>query len=283
MDCDKIKKGETYDCTRPLQGGAEPNVVLYNKADILSYTYGATPNQITGITLRPGASGYLFEGFGRSVSPTTEVIKLGSGQNLAKHAVGLYIFGRSQLTKNNIQSIMLGSFVAVVEGVKKDQDSFEVYGKDCGLTLAPGLIQNVNENNGAFVLMLTTPENQGEGLLAQTFYDGTAYESTRTLVYNTMYLPSITNISNLAPAAAGGTAEIITGTNFWGSGTVSDVSNVAWVNQATQIATNQTAVTVVSNTSITFNTVALTAGQTYKLRITTSKGIAFSVANVTIP
>lgn len=283
MDCDKIKKGESYDCTRPLQGGAEPNVILYNRADILSYTYGSVPNQITAITLRPGASSYLFEGFGRSVSPQTEVIKLGNSQNLTKHQVGLFVFGRGQATKNNIQNVMLGNFVAVVEGTRKDQDSFEVYGINCGLTLAPGLIQNVNENNGAFALILSTPENQGEGLLQQTWYDGTSYETTRTLVYGGNYQPSIINISNLAPAAAGGTAEIITGSNFWGSGTVSDVSNVAWVNQATQVATNQTAVTVTSNTQLTFNTVALTSGQTYKLRVTTSKGIAFSIANVTIP
>ena len=147
--------------------------------------------------------------------------------------------------------------------------------------MADGVVNNKNEVNGAYHLIMNSAENQSERKLPQTFYNGTSYVSTLALVEALLYLPTITNINDLALPAAGGDALIITGTNFHGSGSTPDVSNVAWVNQGTQAVTNQTSVTVTSNTQLNFNSVALVAG-VYKLRVTTSKGIAFSIANVTV-
>lgn len=278
MDCGYIKRGSSYNCSRPLQGGAEPNVHLINKKHVLGWTEGSTPNVITELIFEDGATSFSFEGFGRSVSPVQEVIALGSGQNLTKHQVGLFIFERSQEQKNNIQDLILGSFVAIVEGTQKDEDTFEVYGLNNGLVLQPGVINNLNENNGAYTIILATPANQGEAKLPQTFFD-TDYPTTKDKINAYLHLPAIFNISDLAVAAAGGDAEIITGDGFFGGGAVSDVTNVSWINQNTLAVVNQTGLTVSSDTTITFNTVALVAG-TYKLRVTTSKGIAYSLVNV---
>lgn len=169
--CGEITIGSTYSCSNPLQGGAKPNVRLINIDDIESVTIsGTTPNLITAITLKTGKQAYLFEGFGKSVTPQQEVIKLGSGQNLYKHQVGLFIFDRTQVQKNNIQRLVLGQFVAIVEATKKDAQAFEVFGLGNGLELVPGVINQLQENNGAYTIILATPEGSAEALLPQTFF-----------------------------------------------------------------------------------------------------------------
>jgi hypothetical protein len=189
MACGELTQGSTYNCDDPLQGTAKPNVGLINFDDILSVEIGATPNLITGITLKSGGkAAYRFQGFGRSVTPQQEVIRLASGQNLYKHQVGLFIFERTQLQKNNIQKLVLGKFVAIVEATKKDAQAFEVYGLGSGLELQPGVINNLNENNGAYTVILATGENQAESLLPQTFFQ-TSYAATLALV-EALYTPT---------------------------------------------------------------------------------------------
>lgn len=276
MDCGAIKLGSAYDCANPLQGGSDPNVILYNKKDILGYTY--TGSKITGLTLASGACGYQFTGFGKSVDPVQEVIKMASGQNLTKHSVGIVIFDRTQDQKDNIQNLILGTFVAVVRSSQADENSFELYGKNNGLVLAPGQINKLNENNGAYTIKLETPEGQGESKLPTTILL-TDYATTLDMLEDTLYLPAVLNLSVLAVAAAGGTAMVVTGTNFYGNGAASDVLHVKFRNISTSSLVTQTAVTVSSNTTLNFSSVALTAG-TYKVRVTTSKGYAESVVNV---
>ncbi len=97
-----------------------------------------------------------------------------------------------------------------------------------------------------------------------------------TAINTSLFLPTVTVISDIALQVAGGDSETITGTNFYGSnGSASEVVSVQWINQVSQAATTQTSVTVASNTSLTFTSVALVAG-TYKLRVTTTKGVADS-------
>lgn len=278
--CGQIKKGSLYNCQQPLQGGAEPNVTLINFNELLGFTTGSIANLISGLSLVNGASAYRFQGFGRSVTPQQEVIKLGSGQNLVKHQVGIYIFESDQEQKNNIQDIILGKFIAIVERSKKDANAFEIYGLNNGLELVPGVINQLQENNGAYTLILATPENQGESLLPQTYFD-TDYATTLSEVQALWYQPAITNLSVLAAATAGGTAFTVTGLNFFGSGVVNDVVSVKWVKQTDLTETNQTGLTVGSSTSITFSSVALSAGS-YKLKVTTSKGSALSIPNVVV-
>jgi len=277
-DCGELEGGSSYNCLNPLQGGADPNVTLFNHKDIVGITY-ASDGSITGITLANNKSGFKYEGFGKSVTPQIEAIKSASGQNLAKHQVGLVVFDRSQKAKNNIQKIMLGDFAAVVRSKVKDSTAFEVYGLGSALQLVPGVIHQLNENNGAYSVILATPDGLFEPKLPPTFYDGTSFATTNDVVSAFWYLPAVLNLSVLAVTAAGGTALTVNGKNFFGSGAAADVSSVKWVNQSTLAEVNQTGLTISSNTVLSFSSVALTAG-TYKLKVTTSKGVAFSVVNV---
>lgn len=276
--CGELDGGSAYNCATPLQGGAEPNVLLLNYNSVLGYNEGAITNLITSLIIENGKTGYMYEGFGRSVSPQQEVIKLGNSQNLAKHQVGIVIFDRTQQAKNNIQKMMLGKFVAIVQGSSKDESAFEVYGLNNGLELVPGVIQQLNENNGAYLVTLATGENQAESKLPQTLFD-TDFATTLAYVKGLAYLPQLLNLNTLSALVAGGTAFTVTGKNFYGGGASPAISSIKWVNQSTLVETTQSAVTVASDTSITFSSVALAAG-TYKLKITTTKGVVYSNVNV---
>jgi len=280
-ECGSIESGSAYDCANPLQGGAEPNVILLNFKDVLGTVDGSITNLIESLIIANGKTGFAYQGFGRSVTPQQEVIKLGNSQNLAKHQVGIVIFDRSQNAKNNIQNMMLGKFVAIVQGSVKDSTAFEVYGLNSGLELVPGVIQQLNENNGAYLVTLATGENQAEAKLPRTLFD-TDYATTLEYVQGLAFLPSILNLNVLAAATAGSTSFTVTGRNFFGGGAASAivVNGVKWVNQSSLVETTQTSVTV-TDTQLTFSSVALTAG-TYKLKVTTSKGIAYSNVSVVV-
>lgn len=182
MPCGEISGGSEYNCTSPLQGGASPLVRLFNFDDVEGYTIsGTTPNLLTAIDLKTGKQAWKFNGFGKSVTPQQDVIKLGSSQNVFKHQVGLIIFERGQLIKNTIQNLVLGKFIALVEATKKDANAYEVYGLGTGLEFVPGTIQQLQENNGVYTVVLATPEGSSESLLPQNLYI-TSYAATKTLV-----------------------------------------------------------------------------------------------------
>lgn len=274
MGCGDINIGSQFDCANPLQGGTLPRIVLFNKADILSTTAGTTPGLITAITLASGKSGYAFEGFRNSNTPTVEKKSATSGQALYKHQLNFFVYENTQLAKNNIEKMGNGAFVALIINAKPDAQSFELLGLGNGLFLADGVINNKVENNGAYNLIMASLDTLGEAKLPQTLFV-TDYATTLALVNGYLFLPTVTVIGTLAISASGGTSETITGTNFYGSGSSSDVIGVTWVNQATLLETTQTSVTVASATSLTFSSVALAAGS-YKLRVRTSKGVADS-------
>jgi hypothetical protein len=275
MGCGTITIGSINDCTAPLKSGTSPRLFLANYDDLVTATEStSTPNLITSLTMASTTVFYMFEGFKQDVKPTQEVIAPSNGANQFKHTVGWIIYNISQLQKNNIQRLAKGRFIAIVENKGKDANSFELYGLGTGLEIVPGVARDSYANGGGYILQLATPENEFEPKLPQTLF-ATDYATTLALVNGYAALPTITTVSDIALQVAGGDAETITGTGFYGGGASSAVVSVQWVNQTTQAATTQSAVTVVSNTSITFTSVALVAGA-YKLRITTSRGVVDS-------
>jgi hypothetical protein len=276
MGCGDLTRGSQYDCETPLYGGVRERVGVINKNDIASYTVSSsTPNLITAITLKTGKVCHLFEGFRNSVLPSLEMVESPSGQALWKHINNFFVYENTQLWKNQLQKLGNGKYVTIYQNSSEDANAFEVQGIGNGLYLQPGAVNNKNENNGAYNLILASKEGQEEAKPPQT-YLSTDFAGTLTAFEALCALPTVTNISDLALQVAGGDAETITGTSFHGGGSASDVTSVKWVNQSTGAKTTQTGVTVASNTSITFTSVALVAG-TYKLEVTTSRGVALSV------
>lgn len=275
MSCGTITIGSSPSCTDPLKSGTEPRLYLFNYQDVVTVTEStSTPNLLTAFTLASNTVAHVFEGYKQDVKPTQEVIAPSNGANQFKHSLGFVVYEITQLQKNNLQRLAKGRFIAVVENKGKESEAFEVYGLGSGLEIVPGVARDSYANGGGYIIQLATPENEFEPMLPQTIF-ATDYATTKALLDEYAGLPTVTNISDLALQVAGGDSETITGTNFYGNLGSSEVISVKWVNQATQAKTTQTSVTVASDTSITFTSVALAAGA-YRLEVTTSRGVALS-------
>jgi hypothetical protein len=276
--CDQITLGALYDCQNPLQGGAKAKLVLINLDDFGSVTVNAN-DIITNFTLLTNRAGYLFEGFKNSLVKSEEMVNPDSKQSVFRHKIDFTVFDISQVQKNNLQRMALGRFIAITENTQKGANTFEVYGLNSGLVMAPGVLRASNANNGAFKITLQSAEGEEEVKLPQTLFS-TDYTTTLNLVTGLTFPPSITTLSVTTILVAGGTAVTVTGTNFFGGVGVNQVTSVVWVNQTTGARVNQASFTVASNTSITLTSVAVAAGP-YKLEVTTTRGVALSTAIVT--
>lgn len=281
MGCGDLTRGVLYNCDDPLYGGVDEELGVINKSDIASITYSSsTPNLITAITLNSGKVMHLFTGFKNNILPSLEAVDSANGPTVWKHICNFFAFSNSQIWKNELAKLGKGKFVTIYRNAKQDENAFEVQGIGKGLELQAGAVNNKAENNGAYNLILASRAGQEEVAPPNTFLS-TDYATTLAAFYTLAAVPTVTVISDTSISTAGGDAETITGTAFHGGGSASDVQSVKWVNQSTGAKTTQTGITVASDTSITFNSVALTAG-TYKLEVTTSRGVALSVLIVTV-
>lgn len=275
MSCGTITKPGLFNCTNLLKSGTKPRLLLANWDDVVSITESASsPNLITAITMATAKVFYVFEGNKQDVKPTQEIIDSGSGQNVFSHKVSFVVYDITQGQKNNLERMARGRFVAILENKGKTTEAFEVYGLSSGLELVPGLARDPLANGGGYIINLSTADGEFEPKLPQTFLS-TDYATTLAAVDELAAIPTVTVISDLALQVAGGDSETITGTNFYGNGSSSVVTSVQWINQDTLAATTQTSVTVASDTSLTFTSVALTAGA-YRLRVNTAYGSADS-------
>lgn len=281
MGCGDLTRGSAYNCDAPLYGGTAARLFVINKGDITGVTESATtPGLIEAITFKTGKVANIFTGFKNSVLPSLEKVSAPSGQALWKHITNFFVYENTQVWKNQLAKLGNGKFITVYQNSKEDVNAFEIQGLGCGLELQDGAVNNKSENQGAYNLILASADTAIEAKPPQTLFT-TDYATTLALIEGYAALPTVTVISNIAISTAGSDAETITGTNFHGGTSASAVETVKWVNQATQAKTTQTGVTVASDTSITFNSVALVAG-TYKLEVVTSRGTALSVTIVTV-
>jgi len=188
MACGSITRGSVIEeCADIPPGGTRARLLLANLDEVESYTEDVN-GQITAITMIDDATFYEFTGFRNDVKKSEEVIKPEIGIPKFKHNVGWVIYENTQIQKNNIENIVRGRFVAVVENKGKDENSFEVVGKDVGLEIVAGPIRNAHENGGFFVIALSTPDDQGEleGELPKTLI---VTDYAATLAYLETLLP----------------------------------------------------------------------------------------------
>src|SRR6186713_3384934 len=130
MACGSITRGSVIEeCADIPPGGTRARLLLANLDEVESYTEDGD-GQITAITMIDDATFYEFTGFRNDVKKSEEVIKPEIGIPKFKHNVGWVIYENTQIQKNNIENIVRGRFVAIVENKGKDANSFEVVGKD---------------------------------------------------------------------------------------------------------------------------------------------------------
>jgi hypothetical protein len=280
--CDQIQLGAVYDCQNLPTPGNSPYLVLVNKDDLNagSITYNAAGTLITNVTLATNKPAYLFEGFKDSVKCKFDLVQTDTGP-MYKHMVDLVIYDVSPVQRQNLERMCRGSLAAFVERRKKDSNSFELWGADAGMSVVPGTLYSSNENGGVFKISLASLDGQEETKTQQTVLS-TDYSTTRALIHGLAFGPTITSLNVTAIASAGGTAVTVTGTNFFGGAGVNQIISVVWVNQNSGARVTQTGLSGITNTNITIaSSVAVTAGNSHKLEVTTTKGVALTIALVT--
>lgn len=284
-NCGRLTKNASYDCDEPLQGGVEKDVILFNKEDIASITRAVVDgaNVITDITLKNGTLAFEFQGFGTSVVPSYNQRR--SAVSITyDHIIALQVFEVSQPMKDALEKAALGNMVGIVRNRSNTtlKNFYEVYGLGNGLMLTDTPREPANvDTGGAFSCIFRTSEEQsGEARMPETWFD-TDEATTTTKIRGKLHLPIVDNISPIVGVAAGGDSFTITGLNFQDVDGADDVTSLDWVDSA-DVVTNQAAFTITNNTEITISaSVALAAG-TYKIRVTTSTGVADSALVVVI-
>lgn len=186
-NCGRIAAGVLRDCDNPLVGGVEDELILINKADIVSYTEnGSNPQIIEGITLvsSPQATAYKFQGFKNSTEPQVDLAPA-AFLNGWKHTVLFRIFDNTPTTKAIIDGMANGTFVAIIKNNNQGVDGnavYELFGRFVGLELTVGTaVKNDPDTQGAYVLTLATADGEKEPKLPATIFD-TDLATTAALV-----------------------------------------------------------------------------------------------------
>lgn len=274
MGCGSLLISSQPDCANPFQGGVgnDSRLILFDRADISAMTVTSL-DIITAITLVSGGSGWAYSGFKQSLKPNYKRVQAPSGQSMYNHGGEYFVFDYSQTMKNNLQRKANGRYVGIFENAKQDVNTYEVMGINVGLELLE-MERAPQENGGAFRVKLQTPDGEFEGKLPQTFLS-TDYAGSLAALNLLIFLPTITptGLSITTAVAATPTAITITGTNFFAGGSNSGVLKTELINQANGAVVPFTASPTVTNTTVAMNTPATVAG-TYKVRITTIKGVS---------
>lgn len=193
MGCGSITRGSVVeDCADIPPGGTRARLLLANKSEITGYTYNGD-GEITAITFAASAGFYEFTGYRTNeIGKTEEVIKPELGPAKFKHGTKLIVYENTQIQKNNIESMVKGSMVALIENNGNDANSFELLGKDVGLSVVAGPIRDANTNGGYFVINLATPDDEGvlEGELATTVTLASGYTANLAAIDALIIAPS---------------------------------------------------------------------------------------------
>lgn len=175
-NCGRIAAGVARNCATPLVGGVSDELILINKSDIVDYEENVTnPQIIEGFNLIPSpqAKGYLFQGFKSSVEPQIDLAP-NNYRSLWNHQVVFRIFDNTPETKEVIEGLKDGTFVAIVKNNNQGVDGnavYELFGKGVGLELTVATAaKNDADTQGAYVLTLSSPETQKESNLPASVY-----------------------------------------------------------------------------------------------------------------
>lgn len=184
LACGLISDDIKFDCDNPLQAGVRARLILLNLDDIDTVDLNATNKLLLeDLTLKATKVGYEITGRENTITALAELIP---AQELFNHTVTAMGFNISAATKLNIQGMVSGRFVAIVENVNRGlngETAFEVFGLDAGLKLNV-LTRNNNdvESQGAFAFTFVNSDTSKEKFLPRTFYEGTSYATTKALV-----------------------------------------------------------------------------------------------------
>lgn len=185
--CGLISASILLDCDYPPVGGADDRLIVINHDDWDNATITldvGNPQLITNIVLPTGKDAYQFAGKNHSVEPTQTLVKQRYAE-VYDHEVMFKVFKGDATTKQQLDKLAKGNFVCIIQNNLKGaagNSSFEVYGIDVGLeTQELERVIGDTETQGAYNVILRTPEEVKEGHLPATLYD-TSFAATKAIV-----------------------------------------------------------------------------------------------------
>ena len=185
--CGQISASVVLDCDNVMVAGANDRLVLINKDDWDLATItpdGENAELITGIDLASGTDAYYFEGKNYSTEPKQTLVKQRYSE-VFDHEIIFKVFKSNAATKVQIEALVKGKFVAIIENNFRGADgdsAFEIYGYDVGLqTMELERAIMDADTQGAYNITLRTPDDIKEGHLPKTLFL-TSYAITKAIV-----------------------------------------------------------------------------------------------------
>ncbi|UPT66884.1 MAG: hypothetical protein M0D57_21055 [Sphingobacteriales bacterium JAD_PAG50586_3] len=170
--------------------GTKDNLYLINRDEIDDITFETIlptglNRLVISMTLLASKYIYKIEGRNNSNEPSATLRK-GRYFDTYEHKVAFKVFDNGPETKSQLESmIQKGNLVAVIENNYRgggDTSAFEIYGFNAGLEITEcSRVINDNDTQGAYSLVLKTPEQQGEPHLPYSLLAGD-YTGTKVML-----------------------------------------------------------------------------------------------------
>lgn len=182
LTCAKIAANATIGSCRQGNGAITGDIVLINWDDWKEATITQTGSVISAITMNGTDKAYKVSSKEKANESSVTMNK-GTYGNSFVHQVILRAFDRSQTTKDLVNKLAQGRFVAIVEHVDPNAADtiFEVFGAQNGLT-ASAIEGNSTDADGVIsAITLASEDNARESELPLSFFD-TDYATTKAKI-----------------------------------------------------------------------------------------------------
>lgn len=190
--CTGITASILINCDQPLVVGTKDILYLINRDDIDNFIFDSTlysgSNRLV-ISLNLISSRYIYKIEGRNNSnEPSSVLRKGRYFDTYEHKISFKVFGNGPEIKSQLESmIQAGNMVAIIENNYRgpaDASAFEIYGYNAGLEIVEcSRVINDNDTQGAYSIVLKTPEQQGEPHLPYSLLVGD-YAATKEMLNN---------------------------------------------------------------------------------------------------
>tara|TARA_R110000803_G_scaffold52326_1_gene107694 strand:- start:1486 stop:2055 length:570 start_codon:yes stop_codon:yes gene_type:complete len=182
--CALITAGISPDCANPLIAGVNDRLILMNLSEV-SLGYDVTETEIVdSVTLSSGALAYAFQGQNFSNEPSSRAV-VGRYAKRVEHQVDFLAFGEGNLVKEQLNLMLQGKLVAIVQNQYEDSDgsaAFTMYGATQGLQVAEmEQLKYDQETLGAYRISLKSYDQALEARLPNVFFS-TDFATTKALV-----------------------------------------------------------------------------------------------------
>ncbi len=182
--CGNIAESFGFVCAHPLQGGTADRAYIMNFEDFKAATVDKNLMNrfvVESIVLAGAAVAQYVDGKNNSNAPSFQLVKQ-TYADVYDHLFNFLVFDMTNATKKALAETVGGKYVIIYENNFRGnaaQSTFEILGANAGLEIKTFMRDPLNnENQGAYVLTMGTPETGKEPDLPYSFYD-TDYATTK--------------------------------------------------------------------------------------------------------